>query len=83
MDVKQHNPNDVQSGTTFNMSLPDVEIGDKLEACVQRYDTSENVCQSYTVMDQDFDRPPGINVDLGWTNSGDICTAVTEANNAE
>jgi hypothetical protein len=55
MDVKQHNPDDVQSGTTFNMSLPNVEIGDKLQGCIQRYDTSDNVCQSYTVMDQDFE----------------------------
>jgi hypothetical protein len=38
MDVKQHNPNDITSGTTFDMSLPNVQVGDKLVACVQRYD---------------------------------------------
>jgi hypothetical protein len=66
----------------YLMSIPNVEISDKLEACIQRYDTGQNVCQSYTVMNQDFDTPPVINIDLGWGSPCDICTSVTEANNA-
>jgi hypothetical protein len=83
MDVKQHNPNDITSGTTFDISLPNVQVGDKLVACVQLYDTAANLCQFYTVADQDFDTPPLVNIGLNWGNPCGICTSVTEANNAE
>lgn len=54
IDVKQHNPNDISSRTIFDMSLPNVQIGDKFVTCIQRYDTGATLRQFYTVADQDY-----------------------------
>lgn len=49
IDAKQYNANSIGNGTAFDFGLHDVEEDDNLLACVQRYDTEQNLCQDRTV----------------------------------